>query len=66
VVVYGITTIDKHTGRMSRDNQTTNLHHFISKQMRMAQVYQPVMIKTLLANGGAVASLDGQGSGVGW
>ena len=37
---------------MSRENQTTNLHHFITKKMRMSHIYQPVMIKTLLQSGG--------------
>ena len=37
---------------MTAKGNATDLMHFISKQMRMAQVYQPVMIKTLLANGG--------------
>ena len=35
----------------SKDN-TTDLHHFISQKMRMAHIYQPVMIKALLENGG--------------
>ena len=37
---------------MTAKGNATDLMHFISNQMRMAQVYQPVMIKTLLANGG--------------
>ena len=41
---------------MTAKGNATDLMHFISKQMRMAQVYQPVMIKTLLANGGAATT----------
>ena len=41
---------------MTAKGNATDLMHFISKQMRMAQVYQPVTIKTLLANGGAATT----------
>ena len=41
---------------MTAKGNATDLMHYISKQMRMAQVYQPVMIKTLLANGGAATT----------
>ncbi len=37
---------------MTAKGNATDLMHFISKQMRMSHIYQPVMIKTLLANGG--------------
>jgi ATP adenylyltransferase len=35
----------------AKDNET-DLMHFISKQMRMSHIYQPMMIKTLLQSGG--------------
>ena len=37
---------------MTNDNNTADLEYLISKQMRMAHVYQPVMIKALLERGG--------------
>lgn len=37
---------------MTAKDNTTDLRHFISKKMRMAHIYQPVMIKALLENGG--------------
>jgi ATP adenylyltransferase len=37
---------------MTAKGNATDLMHFISKQMRMSHIYQPVMIKTLLHNGG--------------
>jgi ATP adenylyltransferase len=37
---------------MSAKDNTTDLHHFITKKMRMSHIYQPVMIKALLENGG--------------
>ena len=37
---------------MSSNNKTIDLREFISKKMRMSHIYQPVMIKALLANGG--------------
>tara|TARA_R110002153_G_scaffold130882_3_gene279739 strand:- start:973 stop:1149 length:177 start_codon:yes stop_codon:yes gene_type:complete len=37
---------------MTNDNNTADLEYFISKQMRMSHVYQPVMIKALLERGG--------------
>ena len=37
---------------MTAKGNATDLMHFISKQMRMSHIYQPVMIKTLLQSGG--------------
>ena len=37
---------------MTAKGNTTDLIHFISKKMRMSHIYQPVMIKALLENGG--------------
>ena len=37
---------------MTAKGNETDLMHFISKQMRMSHIYQPVMIKALLENGG--------------
>ena len=37
---------------MTAKGNATDLMHFISKQMRMSHIYQPVMIKALLENGG--------------
>ena len=37
---------------MTAKGNATDLKHFISKQMRMSHIYQPVMIKTLLHSGG--------------
>ena len=37
---------------MSSNNKTIDLREFISKKMRMSHIYQPVMIKALLANDG--------------
>ena len=37
---------------MTAKGNTTDLMHFISKQMRMSHIYQPVMIKALLQSGG--------------
>jgi ATP adenylyltransferase len=37
---------------MTNDTNTVDLEYFISKQMRMSHIYQPVMIKALLENGG--------------
>ena len=37
---------------MTAKGKATDLMHFISKQMRMSHIYQPVMIKTLLQSGG--------------
>lgn len=37
---------------MTAKGNATDLMHFISKQMRMSHIYQPVMIKALLHNGG--------------
>ena len=37
---------------MTAKDDTTDLKHFITKKMRMSHIYQPVMIKALLENGG--------------
>ena len=37
---------------MTAKGNATDLMHFISKKMRMSHIYQPVMIKALLENGG--------------
>ena len=37
---------------MTSNDKTIDLHHFISKKMRMSHIYQPVMIKALLQSGG--------------
>lgn len=37
---------------MIANDDTTDLKHFITKKMRMSHIYQPVMIKALLENGG--------------
>jgi ATP adenylyltransferase len=37
---------------MTAKGNETDLMHFISKQMRMSHIYQPMMIKTLLQSGG--------------
>ena len=37
---------------MTSNDNTIDLHHFISKKMRMSHIYQPVMIKALLQSGG--------------
>ena len=41
-----------HTFMMKVISKPINLKHFISKQMRMSHIYQPVMIKALLQSGG--------------
>jgi len=41
---------------MKVTSKPINLKHFISKKMRMSHIYQPVMIKTLLENGGAATT----------
>ena len=41
---------------MSSNNKSIDLVHFISKKMRMSHIYQPVMIKALLENGGAATT----------
>ena len=37
---------------MTAKDNTTDLEYFIKQKMRMSHIYQPVMIKTLLHNGG--------------
>ena len=37
---------------MTLNDNAIDLHHFISKKMRMSHIYQPVMIKALLENDG--------------
>ena len=43
---------------MTAKSNTTDLMHFISKQMRMSHIYQPVMIKALLENGGQATTQE--------
>ena len=43
---------------MTAKGNTTDLMHFISKQMRMSHIYQPVMIKALLENGGQATTQE--------
>jgi len=37
---------------MTTNNDASDLHFFVSKQMRMSHIYQPVMIKALLERSG--------------
>ena len=43
---------------MTAKGNTTDLMNFISKQMRMSHIYQPVMIKALLENGGQATTQE--------
>ena len=37
---------------MTTNNDASDLHFFVSMQMRMSHIYQPVMIKALLERSG--------------